>query len=450
MNSLAVNKPLSVTELTAGIKRVLEQNYAAIEVKGEVSRLTRQASGHIYFTIKDAHAAISAVIWKSTAVRLKLLPDEGKEFIFAGSIGVYEPRGTYQLIVRRVEAVGAGELAAEFERRKKLFAERGWFGPERKQTPPELPKHIGIVTSPTAAAFEDVKKVLASRPGWLELTLAPAVVQGDTAPAAIESAIAKLNAMEKRPDLILLVRGGGSMEDLWCFNDERVVKAVVDSNIPVISGVGHEIDTTLADYAADARAATPSNAAELACPDRETLRGRVTKPSQLHYLWQRSQDSRHQHADRNAIQMAAAFRQRIAAAHRQVNGLKQRLAEMEPRRQLRQRQQRLNHCQQYLLSYRLHGTDRLRQRTERLSQHLQWHGDKLIEKPKNMLTMLARQLEGLGPEQVLKRGYTMSTDQNGRLLSSVTQLHPQDEINIHFHDGRAVAEVGAVSQRENG
>jgi len=440
--------PLTVTQLTAGIKKLLEQNYANIEVTGEVSRLTRQSSGHIYFTIKDAHASISAVIWRSTALRLKLQPKEGEEFIFSGSISVYEPRGTYQLVVRKVEAVGAGQLAAEFERRKALFAERGWFDPVRKTKPPELPSHIGIVTSPTSAAFEDVKKVLSTRPSWLRMTLAPAVVQGDAAPASIASAIEQLNAMSEKPELILLTRGGGSMEDLWCFNDEKVVKAVVDSTIPIISGVGHEIDSTLTDFAADVRAATPSNAAELACPDRESLRGRVTKITQLQHLWQRGQDSRHQHSARHSIQLTAAFRQHLAGQHRQLNLLGQRLAEVEPRRQLRKRQQQLNQCQQQLVTYRQHGLDRERQLLERLTERLHWLSEKQIDKPKGMLNTLTHQLHDLGPMQVLKRGYTMSTNSSGKLIASAKQLHTGDAIHLHFHDGAVEAETKSITPKD--
>ncbi|MDQ6995785.1 MAG: exodeoxyribonuclease VII large subunit, partial [Mariprofundaceae bacterium] len=262
----------SVTELTASIKQVLEQGFAHIQVQGEVSRLTRPSSGHLYFTIKDSHAAISAVVWRSAAVRLHAQLKEGQAFIFSGHLSVYEPRGTYQMMVTRIMPVGAGALAAEFERRKALFAKRGWFSQAKKQAIPTLPQHIGIVTSETAAALQDVKKVLATRPAYLKTTLFSCVVQGEQAPDSIVAAFHKIQAMSQRPDVILLVRGGGSMEDLWCFNDERVVQAVFDCDLPIISGVGHEIDTTLVDYAVDVRAATPSNAAELSCPSRDYLR----------------------------------------------------------------------------------------------------------------------------------------------------------------------------------
>jgi exodeoxyribonuclease VII large subunit len=438
------NKPLSVTELTAGIKQLLEQRYSSIEVAGEVSRLTRHASGHIYFTIKDAHASISAVIWRSAAVRLKLLPSDGEQFIFTGHISVYEPRGTYQLVVRKVEKAGAGQLAAEFERRKALFAERGWFDVKVKKPLPKLPGHIGIVASPTSAAFEDVKKVLATRPAWLQLTLAPAVVQGDAAPAAIAKAIDQLNNMASKPDLILLTRGGGSMEDLWCFNDELVVKAIVESEIPVISGIGHEIDTTLADFAADVRAVTPSHAAELASPDRDTLRSRLPKASQLQHIWQRAQDGRHQHCERSAIQLSANFHHQIASRHRLLADIQQKLALQEPHRQLRLREQILHRCQQHLTTFQLHGRNRQRQRLEQLHQRLNWLREKQIETNRQSVSSLTRELHDLGPVQVLKRGYTISMDARGKLLTSANQLAAGDRVDIHFHDGIAATEAKKI------
>jgi exodeoxyribonuclease VII large subunit len=355
--------PLSVTELTAGIKQLLEQSFAHVRVVGEVSRLTRHASGHLYFTIKDRHAAISAVIWRSTAVRLRELPEEGAEFVFNGHLSVYEPRGNYQLIVQSVEAAGSGRLAAEFERRKQAFAARGWFDAARKRVLPPLPQHIGIITSPSTAAIEDVKKVLATRPAWLQLTLSPSLVQGDAAPASIAAAFARMARMSARPDLILLVRGGGSVEDLWCFNDEQVVQAIVDSPVPVITGIGHEIDVTLADFAADARAATPSNAAELACPARETLRQRLPRlpllrglldkvvshaaeqhagqRARLGHAWRLSSDARHLHIERLDSRCRDALRLRLRTGRTTLAAGLRRLEPLEPHRQLRRQRQYL-------------------------------------------------------------------------------------------------------------
>ncbi|MFQ5582044.1 MAG: exodeoxyribonuclease VII large subunit [Mariprofundaceae bacterium] len=462
------NPPLSVTELTAGIKRLLEQNYASIEVIGEVSRLTRHASGHLYFTIKDSHATISAVIWRSAATRLKTLPEEGQEFVFSGHISVYEPRGNYQLIVSKVEVAGAGQLAAEFERRKSLFAKSGWFDAARKKQPPEFPRHIGIVTSPTAAAFEDAKRVLTSRPGWLELTLSPCLVQGVDAPASIANALMRL---EKRsPDLILLVRGGGSMEDLWCFNDEAVVRAIVDCSIPIISGIGHEIDVTLADFAADVRAATPSNAAELACPSREALRQRLPRLTslqslighrlqhaqkqyaaryqQLTYIWRQEQDRRHLHSERAAVQLHDALQSRLKQSQRHLQSLAQRLARLEPHTRLRTRQRLLDEATQRLqsgLSVRL---AEARTPIIRLQQRLHdWPESGLGRKHHWWQTRLYS-LTALDPTHVLKRGYTLSTSTDGRLLTSATDVRTGSGMQVRFHDGKVDTKVVSTQLNE--
>lgn len=353
--------PLSVTELTAGIKQLLEQSFAHVRVVGEISRLTRHASGHLYFTVKDRHAAISAVIWRSTAARLKTLPQEGAEFVLSGHLSVYEPRGTYQLIVQSVEEAGSGRLAAEFERRKQDFAARGWFDAARKRLLPKLPQHIGIITSPSTAAIEDVRKVLATRPSWLRLTLSPCLVQGDRAPASIAAAFARMAGVDPQPDLILLVRGGGSVEDLWCFNDEQVVRAIVDCPVPVITGIGHEIDVTLADFAADARAATPSNAAELACPARDELRQRLPRlpllqsllgrsishagerhagqRARLVHAWRLASDARHLHLERMDGRARDAVRRLVRNRQGELTQRLRRLEPLEPHLQLRRQRQ---------------------------------------------------------------------------------------------------------------
>jgi len=411
MNSVA---PLTVTELTARIKQALEQGFAHLEVKGEVSRLTSPSSGHLYFTIKDNHASISAAVWRSAAARLKTRPKEGQEFIFKGHISLYEPRGTYQLIVTQIEAVGAGQLAVEFERRKTLFAERGWFAPENKQLLPKLPQHIGIVTSATAAAFEDVKKVLSTRPAWLQLSLSPCLVQGAQAPHAIANAIQRLHHIHPQPDMILLVRGGGSMEDLWCFNDEIVIKAIVDSQIPIISGIGHEIDTTLADFAADVRAATPSNAAELCCPSRQSLRHTIPQPQRLLYSLQRL-TTQHRHVLRNQHQSLQHRMQRLmdqtlqhneqtqrrlatsyqSALHqkRQQSQLQlERLLPLEPKRHLRAQQQQLHMLQSSLLKHASQHLQHSKQCLHQLSNRTQTSSHALIQIKRQSSTPIIQRL----------------------------------------------------------
>ncbi len=444
---------------------MLEVGFAKVEVTGEVSRLTSPTSGHLYFTIKDAHAAISAIIWRSTAMRLKNLPEEGREFMFAGHISLYEPRGSYQLVISRVEAVGTGKLAAEFERRRQDFLERGWFDPAQKKSLPPLPKHIGIVTSSTAAAFEDVKKVLITRPSWLQLTLAPALVQGNSAAASIVSALQNMAGMDFPPDIVLLVRGGGSIEDLWCFNDESVIKAIVACPIPVISGIGHEIDTTLADFAADVRAATPSNAAELCCPSREELRERIPRLSttrglliqrlrQLNqdqdsllrrqtHAWLRHIDTRHHIAEQLASRISHSGH--ISLKHRQtlLYMLEKRLAPLQPGQRLQQQRllqasgtSALHQGMQILLQSRKQSIDNITMRLKELAWHIQLKRQKLA--------ILHAELKELDPCCVLERGYSMSYTADGQLITRASNIQQGDIMHVHFHDGTARAKVESV------
>lgn len=483
--------PLTVTELTARIKQIMEQSFASVMVSGEVSRLTRPASGHLYFTIKDAHAAISAVVWRSTAARLKSLPEEGAEFVFSGHLSVYEARGSYQLVVTRIEAAGAGQLAAEFEKRKLEYAARGWFDPAGKKPLPALPRHIGIVTSATAAAFEDVKKVLATRPSWLQITLAPCLVQGNTAAPTIARAIREISGMDNAPEVILLVRGGGSIEDLWCFNDEAVVRAIVDCPIPIISGIGHEIDITLADFAADVRAATPSNAAELCCPGRDelhkriprlaTLKGlmhqRLAQAGQSHaalcqrrlHSWQRRMDARH-HAS------AQATEQLRHQAHTAMQGfrfclrsLEKRLAPLEPNRQLNQQRRQWSQVtgrlQQAMQLNLKRGRQAGRNFNTRLSQHAvsavstSRHAllpqarrfnrvmGELVPEQRQMFAATTGKLFGLDPTGVLKRGYSLAYARDGRLVASIAGLADGDGLDVHFHDGVAATRIESIREK---
>jgi len=460
--------PLSVTELTARIKQMLEVGFARVEVSGEVSRLTRPSSGHLYFTIKDAHAAISAVIWRSTANRLQYLPEEGEAFVFSGHISLYEPRGAYQLVVSRVEAAGAGKLAAEFERRKRAYAKLGWFDAERKHTPPPLPRHIGIVTSATAAAFEDVKKVLATRPAWLQLTLVPALVQGQSAPASIAAAIKKITAMDRPPDVILLVRGGGSIEDLWCFNAESVVKAIVDCPIPVISGIGHEIDTTLADLAADVRAATPSNAAEICCPSRDELCKRLPKLATLRHtlrqqfeyqrrlhasllqrqrhIWQRSTDARHHHIGQLYSRLGHASHMNLKQMHTPVRRLEKRLMPLQPVQRLQQ-QRLLQASETSLLHQNMYISLQHRQQALNAISAQFKTQQQQIQTKRQRLLILCGKLRELDPTQVLERGYSMALGTDGQLIPHVANLTPGDSMQIRFRDGTAKTTVESVTSQ---
>ena len=479
--------PVTVSELTARIKQQLEQGFSHIKVIGEVSRLVRHGSGHLYFTIKDAGASLSAVVWRSTLERMMLQPEEGQEYIFSGHISLYEPRGSYQLIVRRIEPSGSGALAAEFERKKQEFAKRGWFDAERKQPIPELPCHIGIVTSETAAALQDINKVLATRPGWLRRTLSPTEVQGAAAAKGIARAIQKLQTLDNRPDVILVARGGGSMEDLWCFNEEIVVQAIVGCPIPVITGIGHEIDVTLADFAADVRAATPSNAAELACPDRDNLRNRLPRMSALQQLlgrhiehgrkhltdtqrhaqhsWQLAQSRRHMHTERLTGRLVSEFQARIKQQRLALGEYIKRLTEQQPRTKFIQRERRLATAKQRLQDtihqliegHRLHTQSCIsvlqaetRQLPHSRSQQLAHIRADLktglhhsLRRKSALMDGLVARLEILNPYQVLSRGYVLSMDENRHVITSREVLATGQRLHLLYHDGEADARIEA-------
>ena len=443
-----MSSPLTVTELTARIKQVLEQGFAQVEVTGEISRLTTPSSGHMYFTIKDSHAAISAVVWRSAAARLKTRPKEGQAFVFIGHLSLYEPRGSYQLVVTRIESAGAGRLAEEFERRKALFAEKGWFDSNNKQTLPQYPKHIGIVTSQTAAAFEDVKKVLHTRPAWLNITLSPAVVQGESAPKSISQAISRLHQLEDKPDVILLVRGGGSIEDLWCFNDEKVVQAVFESTIPIVSGVGHEIDTTLADLAADIRAATPSNAAEIVCPAKDTLKPQVARLHQrLNQALNSLKDAKYWALERVNHQLKQHIRQGMKKKHFQVRELKNRLQQFEPNHRLRQDMHQFYSLKQRLFAATQNTAPKKQQTLKQTAYQLRLSYEHQLQHQHQQWQKRHEQLLAMNPTHVLERGYAITTNAKGEVVSSVQNLEKGDTVHLHLHDGTAATQVTHVKRK---
>lgn len=264
---------LSVQELTAYIRQLLERDQVLQEVAvcGEISNFTRHLSGHLYFALKDDRATLSCVCFRGAAAGLKFEPQDGQRVIAYGSISVYEKQGRYQLLVRFMRPAGQGDLAAALEALRKQLSEEGLFAPERKRPLPRFPRAIGLITSPTGAAVEDMKRIIGQRYPLARIVVIPTIVQGE---AGAPSIVASLQRANRRDDLDVLIvgRGGGSLEDLWCFNDERVARAVFASRLPVISAVGHETDTTICDLVADVRAATPSNAAELVVPDQQDLR----------------------------------------------------------------------------------------------------------------------------------------------------------------------------------
>jgi exodeoxyribonuclease VII large subunit len=318
--------PLSVSELSAHIKALLDADptLAEVWVEGEVSNCRPAASGHWYFSLKDEGATIACVIWKGVAFAMAHLPEEGRRFLMHGAVSAYAAQGRYQFYVDRCEPAGLGDLHRRFELLKAKLDAEGLFDPERKRPLPRYPARIGIVTSPQAAAFRDVCHVLERRWPTVEVILAPTLVQGDSAPAQIVAAIEAIG--RAGVDLVIVTRGGGSIEDLWAFNDEGVARAIAACPVPVIAGVGHEIDFTIADFVADLRAPTPSAAAELATPDARELRLAVDdrRDRMAALAGGRLMDARGG-VDR------LAHRLRLATPHRTVQGARERVAEHRER-----------------------------------------------------------------------------------------------------------------------
>lgn len=386
----------TVSEITRQIKLSLEQRFPRIWLQGEISNYKQHTSGHLYFTLKDEGAQISAVMWRSRAANLLIRPEDGMKVIARGAITVYPPRGNYQIDVDQIQPLGVGELQLAFERLKKKLAGEGLFDPERKKPIPEFPERIGIITSETGAALQDMRSVLARRFPSLEVILRPVKVQGIGAAEDIVEAIGEMNRYGK-VDVLIIGRGGGSLEDLWAFNEEVVARAIAGSGIPTISAVGHEVDFSIADFVSDLRAPTPSAAAELVVRDRSEL---------LDVL-------------RNiCYTMRTLLEDQVAQGKEQVGTILASYSFNKPLDLLRQNAQRVDEMERSLVRSTLHSIELVKQRTE--SAH--------------------NQLQALSPDGVLKRGYTMVRKQ-GTIISRAAALAKGDSVTIKFHDGEVPSRV---------
>jgi exodeoxyribonuclease VII large subunit len=392
----------SVTELTRYLRRLLESDPSLQDtwVQGEISNLSRPSSGHVYFTLKDSGAALKCVIWKSDAARLRAIPmQDGLSVEAHGKIGVYEPGGQYQLYVDVIRPAGEGALYAEYLRLKALLEAEGLFASERKRPIPQWPRRIGIVTSPTGAALRDMLNTLRRRMPLAEVMLAPSAVQGEAAPPELVAGLQKLNDFFQ-PDVILLARGGGSIEDLWAFNDERVVRAVAGSAAPVISGVGHETDFTLTDFAADLRAPTPTAAAELATA--------LSAADLMAYL----QNFRARLE--NAI---LAVMEEKGDALAQLNA---RMRYVSPARRLITERQRVDEAER------------------RMSRAL----DSRLKLEKAHLQGLTQRLESLNPLAILRRGYAVVTLAGSeKVVLAASQAEVGSDLRVRLAEGEIKARV---------
>ena len=404
--------PLTVSELSGALKRTIENAFGQVRVRGEISGFKRHASGHCYFTLKDDSACIDAVIWRTSTPMLAFRPEDGAEVIATGKLTTYPGRSKYQIVVDRMELAGEGALLALLERRRKALAAEGLFDAARKRKLPFLPRIIGVVTSPTGAVIRDILHRLEDRCPT-RVILWPVPVQGEGAASRIAAAIRGFPSLNPRPDLLIVARGGGSIEDLWAFNEEEVVRAAADSPIPLISAVGHETDTTLIDHAADVRAPTPTAAAEIAVPVRSELF------VQLRDLQHRAEHclSRRIDRSRERFDLTVCRWPEPRAIFAPVAQRMDELAERLPR-SLAARAGNVR-ADMNLIAGRLR-RDLIDQRVARMTEQL---------------AALWKMAELAHPERPLSKGYVRVTDRDGRTLTHAAEAREARLLRLHFGDG---------------
>lgn len=401
MYSPQIQKPrvLSVSQINFYIKSIIENDGSLqfVLVTGEISNLTvHQRSGHIYLSLKDSNSVISAVMFAGNARRLKFRLENGMKVICRGRISVYEPSGRYQLYIEDMQPDGVGALALAFEQLKKSLAQKGLFDNAHKKPLPKFPKTIGVITSPTGAAVQDITNIIRRRFPSADIVLAPVLVQGESAPEQLVRAVNKFSA-SKIADVVIIGRGGGSAEDLWAFNDEQLAYAVYNCETPIISGVGHETDFTICDFVADVRASTPSAAAELAVPDRQELMSYYFKQKQY---------------------ISAMLDRKIKTAQLRLENQQRRMSASSPKLKAEQLEKQLS------------------AKSEKLTRFMNIY----ISDKENKLIAAKGKLDGLNPLNVLNRGYAIA-EKDEKIITSSKQLKDGDDFTVILSDGKINAKV---------
>jgi exodeoxyribonuclease VII large subunit len=443
-NLMPERRVYSVTELTGRIRDLFTRNFTDILVEGEISNCHEAQSGHIYFVLKDKTSQVRAVCFKTQVRAMKFRPENGLHVTVRGSISVYEARGEYQIYVESIEPVGLGALQLAFDQLKKRLDAEGLFSPDRKKPLPMLPRCIGLITSPTGAAVRDVVRILRRRFHNVHLTLFPVRVQGDGAALEIVRALQFFNR-EQSVDVLIVARGGGSLEDLWAFNEEAVARAIAQSVIPVIAGVGHETDFTIADFVADVRASTPSAAAELVVNTRsqfdkhvadlrqnlvDQMRYRILVQSRrVHELGARRGFRRpldllrqqRQRADEMTSRIAHALRANLTLSTKRFNVAHKRIVAFDFRMKIAA----------------------VRLRLEKLQNELASRSERALRQKRDRLDRFRLQLQERSPLRVLERGYAIATDSAGQILRSSTQVAVGAEVTLRLHQGRLTTSVTA-------
>jgi exodeoxyribonuclease VII large subunit len=442
LNLMPERKVWSVSELTARIRELLAGAFTDIRVEGEISNLRQAQSKHIYFTLKDAKAQIRCVCFYQQARLLKFRPEDGLHVTVRGSLGVYEARGEYQIYVEQIEPVGLGALQLAFEQLKRKLAAEGLFDEARKKPLPLLPRRIGIVTSPTGAAIRDVLRILRRRFPSVHILVYPVRVQGDEAKKDIVEALRYLNR-KQLVDVVILARGGGSLEDLWAFNEEIVARAIAASTIPTISGVGHETDFTIADFVADVRASTPSNAAEIVVRTRQEFLQQIAGFQQQ--LAQRMRylllECRHRVQELTAHRGFRMLEDLLRQGQQRLDEITSRLAE-SLQAGLQKARQRFTVAQTRIAAFDLRSRiPPLRMRLEQRQSDLRVRIERLLVAQRQRLERQRLQLEERSPLRLLERGYAIVTDVGGAVLSDAARVGLGEEIRVQLHRGRLAAEV---------
>jgi exodeoxyribonuclease VII large subunit len=437
---------LTVSELNATVRSLLEEAMGEVWVEGEISNLRRYPSGHTYFTLKDEAAQVAAVLFRGHSLGLRFRPEDGQKVLARGRVGLYEPRGSYQIIVDRLEPAGLGALQAALEQLKTRLQQEGLFDADRKRPLPLLPQRIGVVTSPRGAAIRDFLRVLERRFANLNVIVAPARVQGDGSAAEVVAAIGDLNRLG-RLDVIVVTRGGGSLEDLWTFNEEPVARAIAASSVPVISAVGHEIDVTIADLVADLRAPTPSAAAEMVVRSKQelverigALRSRLASGMRLR-VSDASARLEMAGADRALASMRARLRDRML----QIDDLMARM-EGQLNRELLQTRHRLEILLHRISPRRL--AERLvarRAASAAIGRRLQAAMLARLREGRDRTAGYGERLTALSPLAVLSRGYAIChASPGGAILKEARGVHRGDLVEVRLHRGRLECEVKEV------
>jgi exodeoxyribonuclease VII large subunit len=417
---------LTVSQLTGELRGVVEEGFPAVWVEGEVSNFRLYTSGHAYFTLKDEGAQLRAVLFRTRMRRLRFEPGDGQHLLAFGSLEVYAQRGEYQLVVELLEPRGLGALQLAFEQLKQRLGDEGLFDPGRKRALPRFPRKIGIATSPSGAAVRDILRVIGRRFAGLSIVVAPCRVQGEGAAAEIVQAVADLNALGD-VDVIIVGRGGGSLEDLWAFNEETVARAIAGSKVPVISAVGHEVDVTIADFVADVRAATPSNAAEMVVREKQAVADTLE-------------------ALRRRLERAAA--RPLADLARRVDDARARLglASAAGHRRLRHRVE--------LLTARLQAASpfaRLaahRHRLERAQSRLDGGMSRRLTAGRHQLGAVTGRLDSLSPLAVLGRGYSLTRTPAGAIVRRAGEVAAGDAVSVLLHEGSLECRVERTRERD--